>query len=173
MARVWLFVSLISVVGCGRGGREDSPPPATARGDVAGPAKDVPPASSRPATARDDVHRVKDYRVKVARYVGAARAAAKLLESRPPVPEVEVRAKEKEVLALFDQVADVPPEVDTTGKVLGRLNNVKSCTLVAVGFHAQAAHNPAQAGEIHNLILPGTIADIRRFADEVETRVGR
>ena len=77
---------------------------------------------------------------------------------------------------LHDDLPDVPPEIDRTGKVAGRLSNIRASFALAaeqVRIHAGFAElgDKGEADEAAER-LAKVVADVTAAADEVEVMVG-
>jgi hypothetical protein len=117
---------------------------------------------------------VRSFRAKVAHYLTEARAAANLMAGEPSVEDAEKAARR--VMDLQDNLPDVPPEIDRTGKVAGKLKDIRVTTAMAAG-EVRRRHGFAELGdkgEANDATtrLAKSVAAVNAAADEVEAVVG-
>ncbi|MBN9521937.1 hypothetical protein J0H58_26045 [bacterium] len=165
--RCTLF-GLLVLVGCGK----PTPTPDPAPRPDATPASDAAKPKASPSSNRPEV---VAFREKVAVYLTEARAGAKLLSLDLTVERA--RAKSAQMTDLYTHLPDVPPEVDTSGEVAGRLKNIHGA-FTAARMMAESRAELGRLGSLEGIkkadeSLAKVAADVRTMADEIEARVGR
>jgi predicted RNA-binding Zn-ribbon protein involved in translation (DUF1610 family) len=118
---------------------------------------------------------VRAFKAKVAQFIGEARAGAKLLTLAPSLDQAP--AKSEQIADLYACLPEVPPEIDRTGEVAGKLKNINS-SFVLAAFFGGASLGLERNHRLDDMKkcfegCKGCAADINKLADEIESKVGR
>lgn len=177
MPRAAILLTALALLGCGRAKPTAADPPEVAAPQptprvTAEPAR--PTTTPVPTPAPGPSPKVLEFREKVAGYLTEARAGAKLLTLAPSLEQV--KAKAAVITDLYTRLPDVPPEVDATGVVAGKLKNINGSFAVAESF-AEYRARFARGGSVEGVkkadeSLAQSAENVRKVADEIEARVG-